>query len=177
MIHHIIIFYSKPTGYEKERERETSSKMNTKILVYNHVHTITYISAPLPYSNGLKQVTVSPALKGKRLYKDVNIRREESLRTIPYHVNLSIPSCKGLLLHLLFTGQMFIECFLHGRHLEYSSKASSREGVMLTMSSHGCHLEDFGFYSEKEEASLELGSQQQEAVTELRFGCSPLKSQ
>ena len=41
----------------------------------------------------------------------------------------------------------------------------------------GCHLKDFGFYSDKEEASLELGSQQQEAVTELRFGCSPLKSQ
>lgn len=150
--------------------------MNTKILVYNHVHTITYISSPLPYSNGSKQVSLT-CTQGEEIIQNVNIRREESLRTIPYHVNLSIPSCKGLLLHLLFTGQMFIQCFLHGRHLGYSSKASSREGVMLTMSSHGCHLEDFGFYSDKEEASLELGSQQQEAVTELRFGCSPLKSQ
>lgn len=159
------------------KERETSSEVNSKILVYDHIHTITHISSPLPHSDGSKQVTVSPTLKGKRLYKDVNIRRQESLRTISYYGNLSIPSCKGLLLHLLFTGQMFIEYFLHGRHLGYSSKASSREGVMLTMTSRGCHLEDFGVYSEKEELSLELGPQQQEVVIELRFGCSPLKSQ
>lgn len=175
VIHHITICYSKSTGYE--RERETSSKVNSKILVYDHIHTITHISSPLPYSDGSKQVTVSPTLKEKRLYKDVYIRRQESLRTIPYHGNLSIPSCKGLLLHSPFTGQMFIECFLHGRHLGYSSKAGSREGVMLTMSSRGCHLEDVGFYSEKEEVTLELGPQQQEVVTELKFGCSPLKSQ
>ena len=112
---------------------------------------------PLPYSNDLKQVTVSHTLKGKRLYKDVNIRRQESLKTIPYHVNLSLPSCKGLL-HLLFTGQMFIECSLHGRHLGCSSKASSREGVMLTMSRHGCHLEDFGFTRRRRKCHWSLDS-------------------
>ena len=77
------------------------------------------------------------------------------MRAIPYHVNLSTLSCKGLLPHLLFTKQTLVECLLHGWHLGYSSTTSHREAVILTMSSPICPCEDFGFYFEKEEEPLE----------------------